>query len=238
MSTGKIAGIMVTGKTPARYPLAREAVVAWQLQSYRGDCELLVINDHPTESLYPEKPPKGVTEIRITGQHSLGELRNIGIEEAKARGAAWCVQWDDDDYSHKNRLLYQVSNTQAGTASIFRYEIHCNLKTGEAIMNDGKSIRVKGFPGTMLWPTASDVRFPGVGKAEDTLFLLQLQKERRLQVLINDPTMYCRFYHGHNTWSEQHVMKPKPNSRKLNEAERGYVNWVLEARYRTIREAL
>lgn len=235
-NTTSVTGVLVTGKTPERYPLAKKAVAAWQYQNYPGPRQLLIINDHPTQALYKQDElPEHVHEIRVRKQLPLGSLRNTGM--ALAQGD-YVVQWDDDDYSHRERLVRQVMNTEPGKASIFRWEIHCNLKTGQAFANCGDEIRGKGFPGTMLWPKDVAARFPATGKAEDTEFILDLRAECGLQVLNNKPELYFRCYHGHNTWSEQHVMKRKRGSRDLNPEERAYVDSLLNGTYKQIVEGL
>lgn len=226
-----VTGVLVTGKDAGRYPLALRAVEAWQSQTYPGPRELLVINDHPAKSLFPQGAPTGVSEVRLQNRVSLGALRNCGI--ATAQGD-YLVQWDDDDYSHKDRLTYQVQNTEKGQASIFKWEIHLNLCNGNAFANNGQSIRCRGFPGTMLWPRNSHVRFPDIGKAEDTEFLLAMKKERAVTILNNSPEMYVRCYHGLNTWSQKHVMKRKPGSRDLTNREAAYVQQLLATTYSEI----
>lgn len=234
ISATYVTGIMVTGKTPARFPLAKQAVEAWLRQDYPGPRGLLIINDHPTCSLYPEEPlPEGVVEVRLDNQQPLGALRNFGIELAP-REDSYLVQWDDDDYSAPGRLSYQVQHTAGGAASIFQHEIHCNLRTGEAFVNNGKQIRSRGFPGTMLWPRSSSCRFPEKGKAEDTEFLLELRRTTPLRVLKNPPSLYTRFYHGLNTWSERHVMQRKRGSRDLTVAEQSHIQSLRSGPYSAI----
>ena len=230
--TTSVTGVLVTGKATERYPLAMNAVKAWLHQDYPGPRNLLVINDHPTEPLFLDKrqQPRSVTEVQVQGKHSLGELRNKAMDIADTD---YMIQWDDDDFSHHNRLTYQVENTQQDYMSTFRWEINCNLRDGNRFANNGKSIRGKGFPGTMLWPK-TDYRFPDKGKAEDTEFVLHFAKARKLHVIANPPMMYLRFYHGYNTWSQKHVMQRKPGSRDLNQIEDGYVSSVLETHYQDI----
>jgi len=241
-----VTGVLVTGKTSARYPLAMKAVEAWQNQNYPGERVLMVINDHPDVPLFADgECPEGVIEYRIglpedqpvkgKRKYTLGELRNIGIVLAETD---YIVQWDDDDYSHPDRLAYQVIQTSPGGCSIFRHEIHCNLKTGQAFVNDGQEIRCRGFPGTMLWPADSGVEFPCKGKAEDTEFILALREHIGVQILRNDACMYFRCYHGHNTWSEKHVMKRKSGARNLDDVERAYVDNMLKTTYADIVENL
>ncbi len=216
-----VTGVLVTGKTKERFPFAKRAVHCWQQQLFNSRHELLVINDHPELSLFPDGAPAGVREIRIPTRLSLGELRNAAIDNARGD---YLVQWDDDDYSHPSRLLWQVEHTRPGMASIFKYEVHCDLTTQQpTFVNNGGVTRCGGFAGTMMWPRKAACRFPAIGKHEDTEFVLALKQECGLDVLSNDPLMYCRFYHGHNTWSHTHIMNPKPGSRSMTPAEQRYV---------------
>jgi len=220
-----VTGVLITGKTDERFPLAKRAVHAWQRQLFNSRHELLVINDHPYQALFPAGTPVGIREIRVPGPLSLGALRNIGIAEARSD---YLVQWDDDDFSHPSRLLWQMEHTKTGRASILKYEVHCDL-TGKhpAFVNNGQVCRCRGFAGTMLWPRSVSCRFPDKGRHEDTEFVLQLQKNCGVDVLENDPTMYCRFFHGYNTWTQDHIMKPKPGSRKMSAAEQRYIQQLV-----------
>lgn len=231
----RITSVLVTGKCEARFKLAKHAVNRWQQQLFSSRHELLVINDHPTISLFGPTftAPSNAREIRLPERMSLGELRNIGIEKAETE---YLLQWDDDDHSNNGRLLWQQEHTDHGTASVLRYEIHCDVSNGEAFVNDGHSIRGGGFPGTMMWPRDAKTRFPAIGKREDMEFVLALKNECGLQVLKNDPIMYCRLFHGDNTWGRQHVMHRKPGARKLSQDEQRYVQQML-MQVRTAREA-
>jgi len=226
-----VTAIMVTGRDEARLKLARNAVTAWTRQRLTRHRQLLVVNDHPTLSLFDTTypvPDTGIREVRVTEQLTLGDLRNIGIDAADTE---YLVQWDDDDISHPSRLLWQLEHTQRGEASIFRYEVHCHAMNGETFVNDGKTIRCGGFPGTMLWPRDATCRFQAIGKREDTEFVLVLREAVGVVVLANDPTFYVRFWHGANTWPEGHVMHKKRGWRGLTESEQSYMQ-VLRQQYR------
>lgn len=228
-----VVAIMITGKTVVRYPLALCSVAAFENQAYAGPRQLLIVNDSPIP-LFPDGTPPFVQELHIPQEpRTLGELRNIAINHASSLGD-YLVQWDDDDYSHPGRLAWQVTNTPAGDASIFRWEIHQDLATGEAFANNGRQSRVQGFAGTMLWPASSVVRFPAKGRHEDTEFLLQLRRTTQLHVLENPPCFYVRGYHGNNTWSRKHVMQRKPGSRNLTLTEQSYVQSLREGPLKTV----
>lgn len=213
-----VTGVMITGKSVERFDLARRAVASWQAQYYPAECfrELLVINDHPTIAIVPQlMDATGVRELRVPPQKTLGALRNIAFEHVTT---PYLIQWDDDDYSPPERLCWQVAHTPRGRASLLRYEVHCYVRSSDAFVNDGHSIRCGGFPGTMLWPR-NHCRFPEIPKREDTEFVLQLRQVCGIEVLDNDPTLYLRCYTGHNTWSAKHVMQRKHGARPLTPYE-------------------
>jgi len=219
-----MTGIMVTGKNEARIKLAHRAVRCWQQQAYLGTRELLIINDHPTLAVYPDGAPNGIREERIPERLSLGALRNIGIERATHD---YLVQWDDDDISHPRRLIWQVEHTHDGMATTFCFEIHYDSDTGEVFVNDGSSIRGGcGFPGTMMWPKTMLGRFLEIEKREDSEFIEQIKHQQRLTVLNNDPVLYCRIFHGDNTWNQTHVMHRKPGWRELSKIEQEYMQQI------------
>jgi hypothetical protein len=224
-----ITCVMVTGKTTERYLMARRSLQGFLEQRLPEDLpvELLIINDNPVPLLEPgEFEDQNVREINITktGQ-TLGWLRNMGRQLCRT---THMMQWDDDDFSTPHRIAWQAAQTDFtnGEATIFRQEIHCNLFSKQAFVSNGKSSRVKGFAGTMLFPNAS-CSFPDLGKHEDTEFLLRFSRMKLLRVLDNDPALYIRFYHGRNTWSRTHVMKRKPGSRNMTRDEQIVVDQVL-----------
>lgn len=222
-----VTAVLVTGKTENRFKLAQRAVTSWLRQTHAGRHELLVVNDHPSVRLFGPHfhMPPHTRELIVPDRRSLGELRNIGIEHTFTD---YLVQWDDDDYSGASRLLWQQEHTPQGKASILRFELHCDLLTGDAFVNDGMSIpRCGGFPGTMMWPRAAGCRFPAIGKSEDMRFVEALQSTCGVEVLKNDPLLYSRFYHGDNTWDQQHVMHRKPGARKLLPHEHIYAKQLL-----------
>lgn len=214
--------VMVTGKTPARLPLARRALRCWQAQTYLADRRRLLIVNDGAERLFSGDEPPGVTEICAKAGTSLGGLRNIGQDSAIHLRPDWYMQWDDDDLSHPTRIAWQVANTRdQALASVFRYEVHRDTTTGECFVCCGDVSRVGGFAGTMLYRPRSDIVFRDLGRHEDTEFLLSYARLWRgaLQRLDNPPLLYVRTYHGTNTWDQAHVMRRRRGSRELTTQE-------------------
>ena len=233
-----ITCVMVTGKTVNRYPMARCAVGAFLAQQLLGvTAKLLIVNDNPIPLLEPnEFADQNVEELHVAEQGmTLGELRNLAMDTADS---PYMMQWDDDDHATPHRIAWQRGQTNFVTqeVTIFRREVHINLFDGSAFVNNGKSSRVGGFAGTMLWPL-DGIRFPALGKHEDTEFLLKYKNQGRLRVLNNDPALYCRFWHGNNTWSKKHVLKRKPGSRNLDGTEQAVVDLLMKEVYDGVAEA-
>jgi len=228
-----IAAIMVTGKTVARYALARAAIQSFLSQDYNGKTHLFIINDNPAPLLEEATSYANVTEVRVPLRATpctLGELRNVGLDMA-ADGFDYVVQWDDDDFSLPHRLSYQIKETTRGTASIFRWQTQYNLATGACFAGCGNVSTVKGFAGTMLFPATTKARFQSVARGEDTYFLQAVKQKTTLHVISNRPEIYLRLYHGHNTWPESHVMRRRAGSRQLHDNELAIVRQIVETNY-------
>lgn len=216
-----VTAVMVTGKSEERLPLAVAAAEAWQQQDYAGPRTLLILNDHPTMRVAPYlSDDLRVTEVILPKQPTLGHLRNLMWQYIDT---PYAIQWDDDDLPWSDRLSWQVDHTDEGQASILKWELQVDLHSDrpqDVFANCGKTSRVGGFAGTLLWPVDIPCRFPELPKAEDTEFVLGLRKYCRVQVLDNIPQLYVRLYHGNNTWSRRHIMSLKPGSRPAVTDER------------------
>lgn len=228
-----VCAVMITGKDPARFELAEQAMQSFMEQTH-GRKHLLIVNDGP-QAFMRNRKRDNVTELRPEPpddgiRRTLGELRNLALQAMEDGQAVprpdLVMQWDDDDYSHPHRMSHQVSKKRPRQAVIFRYEVHCHLRTGEAFVNCGDTQRAGGFPGTILHSLVDRNRYPHFGKSEDAEFALLWKNKRQLLVLNNAPTMYVRFYHGKNTWHEEHVMTPRQGSRELTPQERAYVDEI------------
>lgn len=227
-----ITGVMVTGKTTKRYPIALGAVRSFLSQEYSGRKLLLIINDNPIP-LFPDHAtiPPGVVELHVRHEqkYTLGELRNMAFDHVATDG--YMVQWDDDDWSHPHRLQYQVDNTTEGCASILKWQVQYDLRTGRCFAGCGREAKVGGFAGTMLFPASTTARFSLKPKGEDTDFLVDLRKAMELKVLITGPTIFMHFCHENNTWHPEHVMKRRRGSRELKPHELADVKKVIQAQY-------
>ena len=209
-----ITAVMVTGKSPDHERWARVALRCFLEQTWPADRrELLVINDGPYRLL--ERPdqyqsPDGqplVREVGLpAGEYLLGDLRNIGLEEACGE---YLIQWDDDDWHGPGRIALQAAPVvEEGVACTFlnrqaRYSIpHNSAKVFSAFRLDGTILH-----------RACELRYPSRRKSEDTdfMFKVMIAFGRDKVVNVDVPADECdrhyiRFHHGGNTWGAGHIM--------------------------------
>ena len=206
LSPPLVSCVMVTGKDADHYEMAKMAAESFQRQNYPNK-ELIVINDGPLELVFEDDSNLRVVRVPYTPDDrlSLGALRNIGLDEAKGE---WICQWDDDDYSHPNRIMMQMAVRREGACVMLRHQIRYNTMTNTA----GNIECIVGHAGTIIHPKEVKFRYLEQGKSEDAVFWVDNWGDNRV-VLNNDPTwypgpaLYLRFYHGSNTWDEEHVMR-------------------------------
>jgi glycosyltransferase involved in cell wall biosynthesis len=204
---------MITGKDPGRVPLARVA------QTY-PNASLLIVN-HSTMALF-EGPMEKVRELRVTRPPSLGDLRNLALEQAQGD---YVITWDDDDWHGPERIQRQVAAVQPGQASVLQSITIVDLRTGEAGVHNGRRRPCGGAEGTILHPRQTPCRYRSVDRSEDTWFAGDIRKRHGIVGVPNDPRLYLRFYHGMNTWVRPHIMRQR--TRRLTDRERGHVEQVL-----------
>lgn len=223
MQSPLITAVMVTGK-PGREGLAKLAIRSFLEQDHPNK-QLLIVNDGtptPTELLGPT-----VTEMRPEPGQRLGALRNLALDNLPA-GTDFVVQWDDDDYSHPSRLRVQLQTMDRLAASVLRFIVVCNVRTGGIRVCLPTRKGGYGFAGTIMHkPT--EVRYPNHPRGEDTEFIRALRRETQIGIYLNEqyPGLYVRLYHGLNTWSERHMMQFPTAGIKLQTSEQRRIEALL-----------
>lgn len=234
-----VSCIMITGKTSDRAPLARASLRAFLRQTWTNR-ELVIINDGDYAVLSSAEESQGgvdgypVRELRVQPQRSLGELRNLGL--ATARGD-WLIQWDDDDWSHAERISQQMAFAKPGCAVVLRQQVRYSFPSNTARQFAWRYPSCRGIPGTVLHPRCAELSYPALARHEDTRFLQEHFPGSRTVVLENDefPQLYLRFYHGNNTWDEQHIMGQLPPGHwELDPPVAKYLQRVLRENYQLL----
>jgi glycosyltransferase involved in cell wall biosynthesis len=226
-----VSCVMITGKDTRRWPFALAAIRSFQQQTFSpSKLELVVVNDS-SESLLDHLPKKDsrIREIRVS-QRTLGELRNVGLDEAEGD---FLSQWDDDDWHHEQLLTTQMRACDGGAVTL-SHQVRYSFVSKTAFAYRGqpqKNGRQLGIAGTILHPR-TELRYKPDRKHEDSRFLSRWQNA----VVINNaktPHLYLRFYHGSNTWDAAHIMgsfrKQRPWSLAKESAD--YLRHVLKRQY-------
>ena len=135
---------------------------------------------------------------------SLGELRNLSIEEARGE---WCVQWDDDEWYHPERLAIQLNaaaQADVGASALKWTLMHVKENSDESLTFRGDS--GIATPGTLMF-RKGDVRYPHLARNEDGVFLRDVKANHGLVVLDeNYSHLFIRVFHGSNTWEKDHFL--------------------------------
>jgi glycosyltransferase involved in cell wall biosynthesis len=214
-----ISALMITGKDEFHMPMAKISINSFNAQTYPNK-ELVIINDGQY-SLNPTQSNIREYKIDKMNERKLGDLRNITLDKCLGD---FIIQWDDDDYSHKNRMLeqYICLTENKVKAVILKKQIKYSFKSNVAFVHD-------------LWPLVGTIlhertmfRYENIDKAEDAVFYNNF---RGSSIIYNNlPSLYIRFYHGHNTWDENHVMQKHSKETDmiyLNEQDRNYLLSIL-----------
>jgi glycosyltransferase involved in cell wall biosynthesis len=197
-----ISALLLTGRCPERYPLARVAIDCFIKQTWPNK-ELVIINHGKTKlsngdprivEIFTEKGP-GVT---------LGDLRNMSIEAAMGE---WCIQWDDDDWHHPTRMETQLKVAKKDGLSTFDWQIRCNLYDGSAFYD----FMPGGQHMSILFHRSVPQRYEKLEVREDTIFKSSFSEVASIANSITnpdcDPSQYIRFFHGRNIWDKKHIMR-------------------------------
>ena len=96
-----IYGVMITGKNPNRFPMAKLSIESFFKQTYDNK-HLLIIDDGYFDFNFSNE---AVTHLKVSNGLTLGELRNIALDYLPVN-SIW-IQWDDDDWHHRNVVSEQ-----------------------------------------------------------------------------------------------------------------------------------
>src|SRR5882762_7380951 len=161
----------------------RSAINSFLSQTYPNK-QLVIIGhkgDSGTASLVKSFDNKLIKYFNAP-RRSIGELRNFAI--LKSKGEYFC-QWDDDDWYHKDRIKIQMAEIikTGKLASVLAYWIMFNKVTDEGYMSPPLM-----WAGTILCSKKifqGGIRYPKLGKNEDTEFMIKLYRANCLCPIVN-----------------------------------------------------
>ena len=209
--------------TKNRAKLAKRAVRCLAEQSWDNK-ELVIIDDGEEDyepNLEPFRDRLTIRYQRIEprpGELFLGGLRNLSLEQATGD---YCMQWDDDEWYHPDRIATQMKRIEEGyDAVVLRYTL-MHLDSPDFVEHPYRTHLRRGTPGTIVH-RRSDVRYPNTRKAEDSEYLNDLRQQMKVSMLGADQShLFVRCFHGKNTWDRDHFF------RRLHRTPNEMVNYVV-----------
>ncbi|MBV9582072.1 MAG: glycosyltransferase [Chloroflexi bacterium] len=216
-STPRLPTISCLMVTYDRLVLAKRALRSFAEQTWTNR-ELVVVTDGPPRfrrALETEAAAAGLTDVRFVCAAEgtcLGALRNLALDAA--RGELVC-QWDDDDYSHPERLETQASYLFRHNADACFLTEHLQYLDDQRAAfwvdwtNGGRQSGLPSwFPGTVMMRHSAPIRYPESGPyartGEDTMLMQELAAKVPVVGLGGNAHLYLYQYHGRNAFSREH----------------------------------
>lgn len=163
---------------------------------------------------------------------TLGELRNISVEEADGE---YICQWDDDDWYHSDRIFYQMQSLLKSDkpASILdRWLIY------NAVDNKIYYSHKRLWEGSIM--CRKDIfqlrRYSAVPKGEDTA-IIDFLSENDYLIHLDAPYLYIYIYHSGNTWALDHFEEIFDSSNEMPKSFSRIVQHVLESNISPVRRS-
>ena len=203
-----LSAVCVTGKTPWHVEYMLPQAIRCFLDQTYPQRELVLVTEQPHLDV-PVSDLEGLEEwyekdlvrvIYAPEAKTLGDLRNAGLDAARGE----CViQWDDDDWHASARMTIQmqVYFQQPTLPNAFIRQLAYSFLSDSACVRELPNTFIHG---TILHAKKPGLRYPSKRAGEDTDFIGQFSE---FAVINNDPGLYLRFSHGHNTWNDQHIMR-------------------------------
>lgn len=199
---------MVTANRPR---FAERAIQLFELQTH-ANRELVILDDGEidlTETVQRSSQRGLIRYYRLStnSRFNLGQLRTKSIEVADGD---WCIQWDDDEWYHPQRIEIQLREAQlSGVGS-------SALKWTLMHIKDGAETKDKLFradtgiatPGTLLFRKEPGLQYAPLPRNEDGLFMRDVKERMGLATMGKDKShLFIRVFHGTNTWEVEHFLR-------------------------------
>lgn len=208
MSAPLVSCLMVTANRPS---FVKRSLQLFESQTYEPR-ELVVVDDgdidlapilETSEFSHLIRYIKVGNDTRI----SLGGMRNISIEYAQGD---WCIQWDDDEWYHPERIARQLAcalESNLGASALkwtLMYINESEFDTPMAFRSDSGL----ATPGTIMFRHDVNVRYQEIARNEDGIFMREINELFGVATLgRNESHLFVRIFHGGNTWGRAHFLK-------------------------------
>ena len=208
MHNESVSCLMVTANRPE---LVVRAITQFEAQTYPNR-ELIIIDDGEadlTEIVRQSPQRDSIRYYRLSKDCglNLGQLRTKSIEVADGD---WCIQWDDDEWYHPERIERQLREAQVkgvGSSALKWTLMHINdlKETKNMVFRVDTGIAT---PGTLLFRRDAGVEYRPLARNEDGIFMREIRDKMGLAVMGKENShLFIRVFHGANTWEVEHFMR-------------------------------
>lgn len=217
--------------TRGRVPLLERAVRSFRDQTYMNK-ELVVVyesGDINTAEFLAGVDDDNIVEIESPSSPrlTLGALRNLAVQVC---GGEYFCQWDDDDFSHRERLSFQMD-------VIKKSGMQASIMMHWLIFDDiGKKAYVstrRPWEGSLLCKKSligEGLRYEARDRGEDTPLVTELFR-RSLVFPIIMPKLYIYVYHGNNVWTKEHWERILSASKMLSDESSALIKDILDGKH-------
>jgi glycosyltransferase involved in cell wall biosynthesis len=201
-STPRVSCLLVTADRP---DLVRRAVASYRSQTY-ANTELVVLDNGrtPIRHVLHGLPPDELRyeHVQKTPDTHIGALRNRALD--LATGDLVVPQWDDDDWSHPERIAEQAARIAGDVeaCTLPAYLVHVD---GPEFFDAPFAGRVR--EGTCLMHRRdASIRYPNLKRTSDTTYIKQWLERPHVQLPAASVRLYVRYFHGGNLWDASHIL--------------------------------
>ena len=206
----KISCVMVTAD---RHAFVRRAVANFAEQTYPH--RELVVLDNGREPMRPLL--EGLPESQVVYRHTprregvyIGALRNASLE--MATGGYVVPQWDDDDWSHPDRLARQAAVLQDGYDACTLPGTLMHVDAPGYFLHPFLGLLRGGVPPTIMHRRDGGIRYPNLRRTSDTSYAGQWAARAYAILPRGSEHLYVRYFHGGNLWEQQHFVRRMRNT--------------------------
>jgi len=211
--------------------LLQRAVMSFRDQEY-GHKELVIVHendDRATVEFLRGITDSNIFKIQAPAPHrlTLGGLRNLAVSES--RGEYFC-QWDDDDFSHNQRLSFQmeVLRESGMPACVMTHWLVFDELRGQAYVSN-----MRPWEGSIMCRKSlvgDEIKYEDAGKGEDTALINKLFSKNLVFPVVM-PKLYIYVYHGGNVWTQEHWDGIFRASTKLSAESSRVIREILNGKY-------
>ena len=205
----KVSCLMVTADRPN---LCRRAIRCYNHQTYSNK-ELIVVDDGKQDlsKVLSEVPEEELTYLRLSSDsdYVLGKLRNMALDAATGD---MFTQWDDDEWYHPERIEKQVEVLLEGYDACCLQATLMHISDAEFFNHPYIGYLKKGVPGSIMHYAYSDIRYPEIRRAEDSIYLDKWLERKYTTLPSSKAYLFIRCFHGDNTWEKKHFLTRMRNT--------------------------